>query len=37
MYLSDRQSILLNYNPFIAFIPDPEKAQMDQVKYSILN
>jgi carnitine O-palmitoyltransferase 2 len=30
MYLRSRQSIVLNYNPFIAFKPDPNPAQMNQ-------
>ncbi|CAF0769107.1 unnamed protein product [Brachionus calyciflorus] len=30
MYLSARESIVLNYNPFIAFAPDPNPQQMDQ-------
>ena len=30
MYLKDRQSIVLNYNPFIAFIDDPRSAFNNQ-------
>lgn len=30
MYLKARESIVLNYNPFIAFKPDPNPAQMNQ-------
>lgn len=31
MYLKARESIVLNYNPFIAFKEDPDPAQMNQV------
>ena len=31
MYLRDRRSIVLNYNAFIGFIPDPNPHQMNQV------
>ncbi len=31
MYLRARESIVLNYNPFIIFKPDPNLAQMNQV------
>lgn len=34
MYLRARESIVLNYNPFIAFRHDPNPSQMDQVFYS---
>ncbi len=30
MYLRARDPIVLNYNPFIAFIADPNSAQMNQ-------
>ncbi len=30
MYLKDRSSIVLNYNPFIAFATDPNPGHMDQ-------
>ena len=30
MYLSDRQSIVLNYNPCIAFVPHSQKELMTQ-------
>lgn len=30
MYLSDRQSIVLNYNPFIAFVPHQKSDLMTQ-------
>jgi carnitine O-palmitoyltransferase 2 len=30
MYLSDRSSIVLNYNPFITFAKDPNSEQRDQ-------
>lgn len=31
MYLRSRDPIVLNYNPFIAFKPDPNSSQMTQV------
>ena len=31
MYLKARESIVLNYNPFIAFAADPNPSQMSQV------
>lgn len=31
MYLRAREPIVLNYNPFIAFKPDPNSSQMTQV------
>jgi len=30
MYLKDRQSIVLNYNPFLSFIKDAREGYMDQ-------
>ena len=36
MYLSARESIVLNYNPFIAFVPDPNPQQMDQVNFQFI-
>lgn len=30
MYLKDRSSIVLNYNPFVVFVPDPNPGHMDQ-------
>jgi carnitine O-palmitoyltransferase 2 len=30
MYLSDRSSIVLNYNPCIAFVPHSQSELMDQ-------
>lgn len=30
MYLRSRDPIVLNYNPFIAFKPDPNSSQMTQ-------
>ena len=35
MYLSSRDSIVLNYNPFIAFKNDPNPGQMNQVNFLI--
>ena len=35
MYLSSRDSIVLNYNPFIAFKNDPNPGQMNQVYFLI--
>ena len=31
MYLKDRQSVVLNYNPFITYNSDPRPENMDQV------
>ena len=31
MYLKDRQSIVLNYNPFISYVDDPKSHYNDQV------
>lgn len=30
MYLRDRQSIVLNYNPFLSFVKDEREGFMDQ-------
>ena len=30
MYLRDRQPIVLNYNPFVAFVDDPRPAYNEQ-------
>lgn len=33
MYLKDRQSVVLNYNPFMMFSDDPKKPYNDQVGF----
>lgn len=33
MYLRSRDPVVLNYNPFIAFKPDPNSSQMTQVNH----
>lgn len=35
MYLSARESVVLNYNPFMSFNPDPKSEYNDQLVWQL--